>query len=70
MYKIFGVERGYIYLIFLIWHMTTIILFWEKNVLYDVLHDLVTFVQLKKHEKYPRRSVTFSKVAGFSIKFY
>ena len=28
------------------------------------LHDLVLFVQFKKREKYPWRSVTFSKVAG------
>ena len=31
----------------------------------DALHDLVPFVQFKKREKYPWRSVTFSKVAGF-----
>ena len=31
----------------------------------DVLHDLVPFVQFKKREKQPWRSVTFSKVAGF-----
>ena len=31
----------------------------------DVLHDLVPFVQFKKREKHPWRSVTFSKVAGF-----
>ena len=30
----------------------------------DVLHDLVPFVQFKKREKEPWRSVTFSKVAG------
>ena len=30
----------------------------------DVLHDLVPFVQFKKREKQPRRSDTFSKVAG------
>ena len=30
-----------------------------------VLRDLVLFVQPKKREKLPRRSVTFSKVAGF-----
>ena len=30
----------------------------------DVLCDLVSFVQFKKHEKHPWRSVTFSKVAG------
>ena len=32
---------------------------------YHVLRDLVTFAQLKKREKHPWRSVTFSKVAGF-----
>ena len=31
----------------------------------DALRDLVPFVQLKKHEKHPWGSVTFSKVAGF-----
>ena len=30
----------------------------------DVLRDLVPFVQFKKREKHPWRSVTFSKVAG------
>ena len=32
----------------------------------DVLRDLVPFVQFKKREKHPWRSVNFSKVAGFS----
>ena len=31
----------------------------------DALRDLVPFVQFKKREKHPWRSVTFSKVAGF-----
>ena len=31
------------------------------------LRDLVLFVQFKKREKQPWRSVNFSKVAGFSI---
>ena len=30
----------------------------------DVLSDLVPFVQFKKHEKHPCKSVIFSKVAG------
>ena len=30
----------------------------------DVSPDLVPFVQFKKREKHPWRSVTFSKVAG------
>ena len=32
----------------------------------DALRDFVSFVQFKKREKKPWRSVTFSKVAGFS----
>ena len=32
--------------------------------IYDVLSDLVAFVQFKKREKHPWRSVNFSKVAG------
>ena len=32
----------------------------------DALHDLVPFVQFKKREKHPWRSVTFSKVASFT----
>ena len=31
------------------------------------LRDLVAFVQFKKREKHPWRSVNFSKVAGFSL---
>ena len=31
----------------------------------DVSPDLVPFVQFKKREKHPWRSITFSKVAGF-----
>ena len=35
----------------------------------DVLRDLVPFVQFKKREKHPWRSVTFSKVAGLACNF-
>ena len=35
-----------------------------RESLYDALSDLVTFLQLKKREKHPWRSVNFSKVAG------
>ena len=31
------------------------------------LRDLVTFVQFKKRENHPWRSVNFSKVAGFML---
>ena len=34
----------------------------------DALCDLVPFVQFKKREKHPWRSVNFNKVAGFSLK--
>ena len=36
----------------------------------DALHDLVPFAQFKKRKKHPWRSVTFSKVAGFSVQLY
>ena len=32
----------------------------------DALRDLVPFVQFKKREKYPLRSVTFSKACNFT----
>ena len=35
----------------------------------DALRDLVPFVQFKKREKHPWRSVTFSKVLGFACNF-
>ena len=37
-------------------------------VICDALRDLVPFVQFKKREKHPWRSVTFSKVAALSCK--
>ena len=36
----------------------------------DVLRDLVSFVQFKKREKQPWRSVTLSKVADYSLQLY
>ena len=33
----------------------------------DALHDLVPFVQFKKREEHPWRSVTSSKAAGFRL---
>ena len=49
------------------------ILFWrgvnpsiKSEEICGALRDLVPFVQFKKREKYPWRSVNFSKVAGFS----
>ena len=36
----------------------------------DALRDLVPFVQIKKREKDPWRSVNFSKVAGFILQLY
>ena len=39
----------------------------EKHI-YDALRDLVPFVQFKKREKHPWRSVAFN--AGFSLQLY
>ena len=36
----------------------------SKNEICDALYNLVSFVQFKKREKHPWRSVTFSKVTG------
>ena len=36
----------------------------------DSLLDLILFLQFKKHGKHPRRSVTFSKVAGGNLELY
>ena len=36
-----------------------------KQTIYDILHDLVPYLQFGKCEKHPWRGVTFSKVAGF-----
>ena len=36
----------------------------------DALRDLVAFIQFKKREKHPWRSVKFSNVAGFSLQLY
>ena len=38
-----------------------------QRLMCDILRNLVAFVQCKKHEKHPWRSVTFSKVAGLSL---
>ena len=37
----------------------------HNSVIRDALRVLVPFVQFKKREKHPWRSVNFSKVAGF-----
>ena len=36
----------------------------------DVLHDLVPFVQFKKREKHPWRSVTLVKLQNFGLQLY
>ena len=36
----------------------------------DALRDLVPFTQSKKHEKHPRRSLAFIKVAGLSLQLH
>ena len=35
----------------------------------DALRDLVPFLQFKKREKHPWKTVTFSKVAGLAFSF-
>ena len=35
--------------------------------IYDALRHVLPFVQSKKREEHPWRSVTFSKVAGFNL---
>ena len=42
----------------------------HKIIICDALRDLVAFVQFKKREKQPRKSVTFSKIANFSLRPY
>ena len=37
----------------------------RKIIICDTLRDLVPFVQFKKREKHPRRSVTFSKAVSY-----
>ena len=45
--------------------VTGVFVFIFSEIICDALRDLVPFVQFKKREKHPWRSVTFSKVAGF-----
>ena len=40
----------------------------KGTLIFDALHDLVPLKQYKKCGKHPWRSVTFSKVEGFSLK--
>ena len=42
----------------------------NENTWYAMLCDLVSFLQFKKRKKCPWSSVTFSKVAGWSMQFY
>ena len=42
----------------------------SQFIMQDTLHDLVPFVQYKKHEKHLWRSITFSKVTRFSLQLY
>ena len=38
--------------------------------MFDALRDLVPFVQFKKRQKHPWRSVTCSKVKGWGLQLY
>ena len=40
-----------------------------SGIICDALRYLVLFIQFNKREKHPWRSVTFSKVAGWSLQF-
>ena len=42
----------------------------KKEGICDALRDLVPFVQFKRREKHPWKSVNFSKIAGFSLQLY
>ena len=44
--------------------LSSVSLFGKVGGICDALRDLVPFVQFKKREKHPWRSVNFSKVAG------
>ena len=43
---------------------------WAITSICGPLRDLVPCAQFKKREKHPRRSVTCSEVAGFSLQLY
>ena len=51
---------NYLYLIFVFHTLKFSYIFGNS----DAVRDLVLFVQFKKREKHPWRSVTFSKVTG------
>ena len=36
----------------------------------DTLHDLIPFIQFRKRKKHASTSITFSKVAGFSLQLF
>ena len=42
----------------------------KVSLICGALRDLVPCTRFKKREKHPWRSVTFSKVAGFSLQLY
>ena len=45
-------------------------LLWSFLQKYDTLRDLVAFVQFKKREKHPWRSVNLAFLLGFSLQLY
>ena len=47
-----------------------ILKFSKLDYICGALRDLVQFIQFKKREKHPWRSVNFSKVAGWSLQLY
>ena len=55
-----------IHIIIMLYNYMTDIHVMTHIYIWDALRDLVPFVQIKKRKKHPWRSVTLSKVAGFT----
>ena len=54
-------------------HERVNVLKWTEHFLRTICHalrDLTPFVQFKRREKQPLKSVTFSKIAGFYLQLY
>ena len=41
-----------------------------QNLICDALRDLISFIQYRKREQHPRKSITFSKAAELSLQLY
>ena len=47
-----------------VWSTGSLMCLMPKKTIWGPLHDMVPFVQFKKHEKHPWKNVAFIKVAG------